>query len=668
MWPRSRAVDARWWAAACAAAALATGWSVVRADAPERVRDTTLPGERVESALRHSLSTPSPESRWRGLPTFGRELFVGRDSSLAPVGTTAVGPDYVLGPGDNLMVFVSGLTDTSYALTLDRDGQVFLPRVGSTSLWGLSLADAERLIRGRLSTVLRNARVQISMGRMRALEVFVLGAVTRPGKVSLAGMATALNALMAAGGPSPLGSLRDVRVRRADRELARLDLYPFLVAGDRRGDVRLQSGDVVFVELVKARVGIQGEVVRAGVYESDGPLSLRGLLELAGGPTPLADLARVRIERVDPNGGFRLEDVALDHGHGIDPDSLSLSNFDLVTVLPLEERMRNLVTLDGFVRHPGEYQLTPGMKLSDLIAGDRLLPEADLEHAELRRVDLATFKVEVQAFSPRRVLAGGEDWPLRSLDGITVFSSARLPWTMSVEGEVARPGAYTIMPGERLSEVLARAGGVNPRGSLRAVVFRRRSAARDERAATRELEERQRLELGRRQVALAAAGDTLAAAAAERAQVELLSRLERQTEPGRVVLNLDAQGRWVKTARDPVLEDGDRLVVPIEPATVAVLGNVMNPGTLIGRRDAAAGDYVRRAGGVARDTDLRRSYLLRANGEAEPYRGGAKVLPGDAIVVAPRGHEPGASRALAGGMRFLFELAATTGVILAALR
>ncbi|TMQ69617.1 MAG: hypothetical protein E6K80_11120 [Candidatus Eisenbacteria bacterium] len=665
---RWRATATRRALSACAA----LGWLVcawtARAETTARPDGEPLPGERVESAFRQSLTTPAPEARWRGLPVFGREWFTGRDSSLAPVSGAVVGPDYVLGPGDNLVVFVSGLRDTSYALTLDRDGQVFLPRVWTTSLWGLSFADAERLIQSRLSTVLRNARVQISMGRVRAVEVFVLGAVVKPGKVTLAGMATALNALIAAGGPNALGSLRDVRVRRADLEVARLDLYPFLVAGDRRQDVRLQSGDVVFVELVKQRVGVQGEVVRPGVYEASEPLSLRALLALAGGPTPLADLTRVRIERVDPNGGFRLEDVALDHGHGIDPDSLRLFDFDLVTVLPLAERMRNLVTLDGYVRHPGEYQLLPGMKLSDLIGGDRLLPEADLEHGELRRVDLATFHVEVRAFSPRRVRAGEEDGPLQPMDGVTVFSSARLPSTVSLEGEVTRPGAYTITPGERMSDVLTRAGGVTPRGSLRAAVFRRRSAARDEASVTRGLDERQRIELARRRIEWIAAGDSSGAAEAERAQAELLGRLDRQTEPGRVVLDLDAQGRWMRTGKDPMLEDGDRLIVPIEPATVAVLGNVMNPGALIARRAAGAAAYVRRAGGLARDADLGRSYVLRANGEAEPYRGGARVLPGDAVVVIPRTHAPGFGRALVGGTRFVFEMAAAAGVILAATR
>ena len=357
-----------------------------------------LPGEQAVESLKHALAVPSAGTRWRGLPAFGRELFRGSETRFGPIEDVPVGPDYVLGPGDNLVVFISGFSDTSFALTIDREGKVFLPRVGTTFLWGLSFADADALIRARLGTVLRNARVQVSMGRVRTLDVFVLGAVVRPGKLTLTGLGTAFNALYAAGGPDSLGSLRDIRVMRANREVARLDLYPFLLNGDRENDARLQNGDVVFVSLVRSQVGIQGAVARPGVYECDGPLSLRELLEMAGGPSPFADVSRIHIERVDPNGGFRLQDLPLNHGVGVDPDSLKLFNYDLVTVLPLNERVRNAVTLDGFVRHPGEYELTPGLKLSQLLQPDRLLPEAALDQAELRRVDSNTFHVQVRPF------------------------------------------------------------------------------------------------------------------------------------------------------------------------------------------------------------------------------------------------------------------------------
>ena len=197
---------------------------VAHAQTTGEVGRRRVPGENIEPSLLRSLRSPTADARWRGLEMFGRELFAAGESLLTPVENAPVGPDYVLGPGDQVQVFVSGFSDTSYALTLDREGKIFVPRVGTTFLWGLGFADAERLIRSRLGTVYRNARVQVSMGRMRTIEVFVLGAAARPGKYSLSGMATAFHALIAAGGPGPLGSLREIREMRGDQEIGRLDL------------------------------------------------------------------------------------------------------------------------------------------------------------------------------------------------------------------------------------------------------------------------------------------------------------------------------------------------------------------------------------------------------------------------------------------------------------
>lgn len=629
--------------------------------------DARLPGRENLESLERALTPPSSGARWRGLPVFGRDLFASADARFEPVADAPVAPDYVLGPGDQLVLFASGLSDTSYTLAIDREGKVFVPRVGTVFLWGLAFADAESLLRARLATVFRNTRVQVSMGRVRALDVFVLGAAHRPGKVTLNGLATALHALAAAGGPDALGSLRDVRVLRGKQHVGTLDLYDFLLRGDRSGDVRLQAGDVVFVGLAQAQVGVQGEVRRPGVYETTGPVTLRALLEMAGGATPFADVARIRIERVDPHGGFRLQDVPLNHGRGVDPDSLMLSSYDLVTVFPLRERTRNVVTLDGFVRQPGEYELAPGMRLSALLTPDRLLPEADLERAELRRVDPRTFQVEVRAIAPRDAWSGTDDPELRPLDAVSVYSSARFPRSVIVEGEVARPGAYTIAPEERLSSVLDRAGGVRPRGHLPAAVFVRRSAARHERTVHTEFVQRQTIELARRRAELAAAGDTAAAAALARAEADLAAALAIRTDPGRVVLELDPAGRWRGTARDPVLEDGDRFVVPTAPAVVSVVGSVMNPGSVLARRGASFADYVRLAGGATRHADLARAYVLRANGAAVPRADAGRIGPGDALVVPPRESKP-ANRLLGAGGRFLGEIAGAAALIYAATR
>lgn len=629
-----------------------------------------LPGARIVNSMRRALSVPNAETRWRGLPTYGRGVFADvAEGRFAPVEDAPVGPDYVLGPGDNLVVFLSGYSDTSFVLTLDREGKVFLPRVGSTYLWGLAFSEAEQLVRSRLSTVLRNPRIQVSMGRLRTIEVFVLGAALRPGKVTVTGFATAFNALYAAGGPDPLGSLRDIRVLRANKEVGRLDLYPFLLDGDRASDVRLQAGDVVFVGLTGARVGIQGAVARPGVYEAKETATLRELLKMAGGASPFADLSRIHIERVDAHGGFRLQDLPLNHGRGVDPDSLVLSDFDLVTVLPLNERVRNVVTLDGFVRHPGEYEHKTGLKLSELLTPDRILPEAYLDQAELRRVDPTTFQVTVRPFSVRKAWAGDEDLVLEPMDAVTIFSAARFPRDVVLEGQISRPGAYSIKPGDRLSDLLARAGGVTPEGFLPGAVLIRRSAAERERRYLQEFMERQRIELAHQQAEMARSGDSLATRNAVAAQASLSAALESQVEPGRVVLDLDESKEWIGTAKDPILEDGDRLFVPRRPATVTVLGSVMNPGTVMADRGRSMKDYLKLVGGPARDADLDRSYVLKANGAAIPKKAISRIEAGDAIVVPPKEiGKSNAGRSFMSGSRFLLEIATAAALIMAASR
>src|SRR6185503_15502555 len=287
--------------------------------------------------------------------------------------------------------------------------------------------------------------------------------------------------------------------------------------------------------------------------------------------------------------------------------------------------------------------------------------------AELRRVDPTTFQVEVRPFSIKAAWAGTEDLTLQPLDAVTVFSSARFPHSVTLAGEVVRPGTYTIAPGERLSEVLKRAGGLTPQGYLPAAVFIRDRAAERERKFLREFVERQRLELAQQQARLAETSDTTSTQQLASAHAALTAALENQSEPGRVVLDLDQEMRWVGTVKDPVLEGGDRLIVSPRPATVTVLGSVMNPGTVLARKNASFKDYVKLAGGVSHQGDLKRSYVLRANGAAVPRSSVSKVEPGDAIIVPPREvGSHGLSRSLAGGGRFLMELATVAALVLAA--
>src|SRR5262245_56994706 len=336
--------------------------------------------------------------------------------------------------------------------------------------------------------------------------------------------------------------------------------------------------------------------------------------------------------------------------------------------MPLNERVRNVVTLDGFVRHPGEYELTPGLTLRQLLSPDRLLPEASMTEAELRRLDPETFQIEVRPLDVRRVWSGEQDLPLKPLDAVTVFSSARMPRTMSLEGEVVRPGVYSIQPGDRLSDVLERAGGVTPAGHLPAAAFYRPSAARQASTVRQEFLERQRVDLAQQQVRLAQAGDTVAARQTLEASAALSAAIARRSDEDRVVLDL-AGDRWRKSGRDPVLEDGDRLVVPLTPATVTVVGSVMNPGTVMARRNASFADYLDLAGGITGDADLKRAYVIRANGAAEPRSAAGRVAPGDAVVIPPRTPTPSdTGRTFMNITRYLAEIATAAALVVAVAR
>ncbi len=343
-----------------------------------------------------------------------------------------------------------------------------------------------------------------------------------------------------------------------------------------------------------------------------------------------------------------------------------LCDYDVVNVLPLNERVRNVVTLDGFVRHPGEYELSAGLRLSQLVTADRVLPEADLTHAELRHVDPTTFAVRVEAFSVRDLWAGKGDVPLQPLDAVSVFSSLRVPRSVVLEGEVVRPGTYAIAAGDRLSDVLRRAGGVTSQGWLPAAVFTRKTAGEQEQRTLQDFQQRQQVELAHDQAVLAQSADSSASRDVAAAQNQLLDAVSRQSSTGRLVVDLDAAGHWMATSRDPVLEDGDKLSVPVRPTAVTVIGSVMNPGTIMARRGGSFGDYVRLAGGTSRQADLHRSYVIRANGAAVARSRAGTIEPGDAIVVAPRGPSNGnLGRTLDAGWKFLAELAATLAVVAA---
>ncbi len=401
------------------------------------------------------------------LRQYGYAMFAANVSTFAPVDDIPVGPDYVLGPGDDLTINVWGAVDSTLIRTVDRNGRIVLPKVGDLRIWGLTFSQADRLIRDELSRFFRGFQTSVTMGRLRTVSVHVVGEVCQPGVYTLSSLATVTNALYSAGGPTKLGSLREVRLLRSNVQVARIDLYDFLQRGDRARDYRLESGDTIFVPTVGDVVAVAGEVKRPAIYEVQTGTRLADVVTLAGGVTPTSYLKRVQIVRALPNAERATLDVDLT-AHYLKGDEASnplVNAGDLVLIHPADPRVYNIVKVDGAVRYPGAYELKPLMRISQLLPADKLLPEAYTERVEVarRRPDLT---MEVLSVDLKKAWGGdlNQDLLLRPLDEVTVRTELKAARTIVLGGQVLRPGIYTIADrGEALLGAPARRRFHRPR-------------------------------------------------------------------------------------------------------------------------------------------------------------------------------------------------------------
>ena len=606
----------------------------------------------IEADFAESMEPGAPPAE-RGLRQFGYDLFRTPATTFAPVDDVPVGPDYILGPGDSLTIYVWGLVESVFNETVNRNGEIFVPRAGTLKVWGLTFEKAEQLIRDQLGKVYTGFQISVTLGRLRTIRVFVVGSVARPGSYVLSALSTVTNALFAAGGPSKQGTLRRIQLLRDNRALSEIDFYDFLLRGDKKGDVRLESGDTVFVPQIGPVVALVGRVNQPAIYELKTETRMADLLTLAGGVTPRGFLERVQLERFRANRERVVLDVNfLDfYQRGVQESNPPLKNGDLVRVFPVDLRIYNAVSLEGLVKRPGRYELRPGMRVADLVIRDELLPDAFLDRAEVVRVreDLGT---EVIPFSIRDAWAGKPEanLELKPLDRVVIRSQMRPVDEVVVTGMVKRPGQYAITRGERLSNLIERAGGLEAGAFPRGAVFTRRSVRIAEQqqlerfVRTQEqslIAESSAVTAGASQLITEARGDVASAQATVLGQRrELLRSLASAVTLGRIAIRLDEATLKDRTW-DIELEDGDTLHIPMQPKSVLVIGAVRNSTALLFTGAAERPDfYIGLAGGATREADLDQLYVLKPDGSTvSSFPKVYNVEAGDTIVV-PLSTEP----------------------------
>jgi protein involved in polysaccharide export with SLBB domain len=615
------------------------------------------PRSPLERGFLQAPSLPFTESARRGAPTapfvsrelfqFGYETFRSLLPSLAPAMNLPVSPDYMLGPGDSLILYVWNIPGTalfdSVLLLVDRTGAVFVPRVGSVPVQGLTLAQAQEVLRTRLARYYSGFELRLALGELRAIGVYVLGEVARPGTYTISPFSTVLDALFIAGGPTKMGSLRSIRITRNARTLEEADLYDFLLRGERNFGPPLQAGDTIFVPSIGPVAAITGEVKRSAIYELRPGTSVGALIAMAGGPLPTARLDRVQVERIQGAAGKVILDFSFGAKQGGGESEL-LRDGDLVTVFPAQDRLDNTVTLEGFVRAPGQYEWKPGMHLSDVLKPDALFPESYRDRVEIVRVR-PDFSRDVLTVDLRELWASNlgpnpaRDIVLQPLDRISVQSEVVGPATVTLSSEVKRPGTYAITKGERLSSVIRRAGGFTDKAYPKAAVFTRESIRKKEKVELNEFIRVEEQRLIAEASAYAAGGESGAREALAQRR-ELLRLMASRVILGRLVLRVSDLDQFEGSESDIPLEDGDALSVPMRPSSVLVLGSVRNPTAVLYQAGAPADYYIEKAGGLNKDADKGEVHIVRADGSAiAGYTKVREMEPGDAIL-APSTTEP----------------------------
>jgi protein involved in polysaccharide export with SLBB domain len=460
----------------------------------EGLRGTVNQYRRAQGT-RRALAPVAPAAdsvrRAAGEEIFGLDVFRSTTTQFEPNLSGPVDANYRLGPGDQLVLILTGDVELTRVLDVTREGFVLIPQVGEIPVANLSMAELEDVLYTRLgrvySGVKRNnptTRFSVTVSRLRSNQVFVNGDVERPGSYRISSAGTALTALYAAGGPSDIGSLRAVSVRRGGKTIATLDVYDYLLRGDASNDVRLENGDIVFVPVHGAWVRIAGEVKRPATYELKQTETLADLVSAAGGFSANAGLQRLEIQRILPPaqrtsaGRDRvLMEIASDQLAAGTVPALRVEPGDIVRVEPVEARVRDRIAVSGNVWLPGTQGFTAGMTLSQALrrAGGAK-PDSYLGEVLVTRLEADSSRLQLRA--TLRDTTGtilGNDLVLRDDDEVRVFSRTefRPERYVAISGAVRKPGQYPYREGITMRDLVLLAGGLEEQADLRAAEIAR---------------------------------------------------------------------------------------------------------------------------------------------------------------------------------------------------
>ncbi len=636
-----------------------------------------------------------------GLPYFGYDIFNLKPGTIQPSEIGPVPPDYQIGPGDEIIVTVWGDDEFHKSMPVGREGYILLPEAGRLLVNGLNLDALNRKITKRLSKIYSGINplkgkpttyVDVSLGKLRNIKIFILGEVNRPGGYIVSAISNVFNALYYAGGPTIKGTMRKVQLIRNNKKIAVIDLYDYLLAGDNAKDIRLENGDAIFVEPVGPRAKIRGEVKRPAIYELAEGETLASLIRNAGGLKSTAYLRRSQIHRVVP---FDERNKYGDDWVTIDVDleavlkgkqEVVLNDHDDITIFSVGDELKNYVSITGdVVKKPGRYELLSGMRLSDLIRkADSLKGDVYWDYAHLIRTD-ENKKQRIISFNLRNAIGGikGDDIELQPRDSIKIYSiwDFNKTYTVSISGAVQKPGDYKLYEGMGLRDLILMAGGFKSYAYRDTIEISRLQSQnnrtktnvkkiylpnnyldgddseivelkRFDKVFVRSLPDWKPQQLVGIQGEVKFPGD-YALTGTDETILDLIHRAgglnpdaypkaaifsRDENNSGRLAIDLVDVLKNPKSKYNLTLVGGDKLYIPKEPKTVKVVGEVNFPSSILYEKGKGYRYYIEQAGGYKDSAEKRKVSVVMANGKVKTPKLLSFVKPdaGSTIIVPAR--------------------------------
>ncbi|MBV5344159.1 MAG: SLBB domain-containing protein, partial [Rhodoferax sp.] len=562
-----------------------------------------------------------------------------------------------------------------------------IPKVGPLTLAGTRADQMEALLKTHIARTFANFELSATLGRLRSMQVFVVGQARKPGVFTVSGLSTLISVLFESGGPTATGSLRKIQVVRAGKTVSTLDLYKFINNGDTTADLRLQPGDVIVIPPAGPRIALLGALDNPAIYELASPEeTIAQVLGYSGGLQVLTSPHKALLERVNPAQGKAprsVEDRVL-NATGL---ATTVRDGDVLTLFKISPEFANAVTLRGNVAAPLRYAFRPGMKVSDLIpepsaliqsdyynrknilvqyesgksiSAERVvtevitrLEEINWDYAAVERVNTRDVRTELIPFNLAKAVKDQDpanNLTLQAGDVVTIFGVNDLPVPMEkrtqfvrIAGEVMVPGVYQIKPGDNLPGLIKRAGGLSSHAFAYGTVFTRESTRVQQQDNLNKSIRRMESDINSQTAAMLQNVIDTEKGAAVQSQIAgqriMLGRLQNLKASGRISLELDAENPLPPAIG---LEDGDQITVPHRPSFIGVFGEVLSETSFIHKPAYTVNNYLDKAG-TSRDADLDKLMVIRADGTVESNARRSSFLsaglmskrlnPGDTIFV-----------------------------------